>query len=53
MAISLSTMFGRLGGVAGTNTVAFLLNNYCESTFYLSGLILIGNKFVFLSNFFI
>lgn len=42
MALSISLMFGRLGGVAGTNTAAFLLDNYCDITFYSSGLILIG-----------
>lgn len=42
MAISISLMFGRLGSVVGSNMVAFLLDDYCESTFYLSGSVLLG-----------
>ena len=45
MAISISMMFARFGGVMGSITAAFLLENYCESTFYLSGSILLGNHF--------
>ncbi|XP_055325194.1 synaptic vesicle glycoprotein 2B-like [Sitodiplosis mosellana] len=41
-AISFSLMFGRLGGVTGANTVAFLLDDNCEATFYLSGSMLIA-----------
>ncbi|XP_031626823.1 synaptic vesicle glycoprotein 2B-like [Contarinia nasturtii] len=37
MALSISLMFARFGGVAGSNAAAFLLDNYCESAFYLSG----------------
>lgn len=43
MAVSISLMFGRLGGVAGSNTVAFLLDNQCETSFYLGGSLLLGN----------
>lgn len=43
MALSISYMFARLGGVTGSNAAAFLLDNYCEVTFYLSGTVLIGN----------
>lgn len=41
MALSISLMFGRLGGVAGSNSVALLLDNYCKLTFYLSGSVLL------------
>lgn len=43
MAVSISLMFARLGGVAGSNAGAFLLDNYCESAFYLSGSVTAGN----------
>lgn len=33
----MALMFGRLGGVSGSNTVAYFLNNNCEIAFYLSG----------------
>lgn len=42
MALSISLMFGRLGGVAGSNTAALLLDNHCETTFYISGASLLG-----------
>lgn len=42
MAISISLMFGRMGCVIGANTVALLLDDNCETSFYLSGSILIG-----------
>lgn len=42
MALSISLMFGRLGGVAGSNAAALLLDNYCEATFYISGASLLG-----------
>lgn len=44
MAISISLMFGRIGSITGSNTAAFLLENYCMTAFYLSGAILIGNE---------
>lgn len=37
----MSLMFARLGGVVGSNLAAFLLENYCESAFYLSGACLV------------
>lgn len=43
MGICIALMFGRLGAVFGTNVVALLLENYCESTFYLSGSTILGN----------
>lgn len=48
MAMSMSMMIGRLGSVVGSNTVAFLLNDHCESAFYLSGTSIIGKNFIFL-----
>lgn len=47
MALSISLMFARLGGVIGANTAAYLLENSCETTFYLSGSILLG-KYAYL-----
>ncbi|XP_055304610.1 synaptic vesicle glycoprotein 2B-like [Sitodiplosis mosellana] len=37
MAICISLMFGRLGSVFGSNLTALLLDNNCETAFYLSG----------------
>ncbi|XP_031639091.1 synaptic vesicle glycoprotein 2B-like [Contarinia nasturtii] len=37
MAICISLMFGRLGSVFGANIAALLLENHCETVFYLSG----------------
>lgn len=34
MAISIALMFARIGAVFGSNSVAYLSNNYCEATFY-------------------
>ncbi|XP_031629336.1 synaptic vesicle 2-related protein-like isoform X4 [Contarinia nasturtii] len=44
MAICISLMFGRLGSVVGANITALLLENHCETVFYLSGstVILVG-----------
>ena len=42
MAVSISAMFGRLGGAVGSNTAALLLDYHCEAAFYLSGSILIS-----------
>lgn len=33
----MALMFGRLGGVSGSNIVANLLNDNCEIAFYVSG----------------
>lgn len=51
MAICISLMFGRIGSITGSNTAAFLLENYCKSAFYLSGSILIGNDYSSMNNF--
>lgn len=53
MAISISVMFGRLGVVIGANTVAFLIDDHCETTFYLAGSILIGKTFSIFRFFFL
>lgn len=42
MAICLSFMVGRFGGVAGSNVSAILFADYCASAFYVPGLALIG-----------
>lgn len=42
MAVSISSMFGRLGGAVGSNTAALLLDYHCEAAFYLSGSVLIS-----------
>lgn len=41
MGVCLSLMMGRLGGVAGSNMVAILIEDHCETTFYLAGVSLI------------
>lgn len=33
----MALMFGRFGGVSGSNIVAYFLNDNCEMAFYLSG----------------
>lgn len=38
----ISLLFGRLGGIFGTNAVALLLESYCEVVFYSSGLSIMG-----------
>lgn len=35
-------MFGRLGGIVGANVAALLLDNHCETVFYLSGSSILG-----------
>lgn len=42
MAICIALCCGRLGSVAGSNMVAYLLEENCEFTFYLCGTSLIG-----------
>lgn len=44
MGVSLSLMMGRLGGVFGSNVVAILIEDHCETTFYLAGVTLICKK---------
>lgn len=47
MAICIALCCGRLGSVAGSNMVAYLLQENCELTFYLCGSTLIGNVHLF------
>lgn len=44
MAISISFMFGRIGGVVGSNFAAYLLKIDCHSTFNIYGGLLLGKK---------
>lgn len=44
MAMCIALMFARLGGMAGANISANLLDNYCEAVFFLPGLALIGKS---------
>lgn len=37
MAMCMALMFGRFGGVSGSNIVAYFLNDNCKMAFYLSG----------------
>lgn len=48
MATCLILMFGRIGGVGGSNFVGLLLDDYCDLIFYLySGLILSESRNIF------
>lgn len=42
MAVNVIMMFGRFGGVIGSNVTAILLENYCEYAFYLPGAVFSG-----------
>lgn len=42
MATSISSIFGRLGSIAGSNVIALLIDNYCDEAFLLFGFTLIG-----------
>ncbi|KAG5667890.1 hypothetical protein PVAND_015856 [Polypedilum vanderplanki] len=42
LAMSISLMFGRLGSLVGGNIVGFLLDQYCETAFTLSGGVLLA-----------
>lgn len=44
MAISISAIFGRLGSVGGTNSLGFLLEFDCGSTFYLMAILMAGES---------
>lgn len=44
MAVSISMIFYRCGGVSGSLITAALLDNYCEYAFYLSGSTVLGNN---------
>lgn len=44
MAICIALMFGRLGSVVGANIVALLLDDHCETAFYMSGISVIGKN---------
>ncbi|XP_055844746.1 synaptic vesicle glycoprotein 2A-like [Episyrphus balteatus] len=46
MALCISLMFGRLGGVFGTNMIALLLATNCEMTFNIAGTGLIVSAFL-------
>ncbi|XP_075987721.1 putative transporter SVOPL [Anticarsia gemmatalis] len=49
MAVSLSMMLGRTGSIIGTNVAGLLINNACETMFYLfGGLLLLCGVLVFL-----
>lgn len=41
MALCLSLMIGRLGASAGSNVVGYLLEYYCDGTFFVFGGILL------------
>uniref|UniRef100_A0A023ETK8 Putative synaptic vesicle protein n=1 Tax=Aedes albopictus TaxID=7160 RepID=A0A023ETK8_AEDAL len=41
MAVCMSSMFGRLGGVVGSNLFGFLLESQCELTFAIPGVLLV------------
>lgn len=43
MAVCITLMFGRIGSVFGANMGAILLETYCLTTFFISGISLIGN----------
>lgn len=45
MAVCITLMFGRIGSVFGANMGAVLLETYCLTTFFISGISLIG-KFI-------
>lgn len=49
MAVSISLMFARFGGVAGSNAAAYLLYNNCEILFYLAGSVVTGKCKLFIS----
>lgn len=42
MAVCISLMFARLGGVVGANVVALLMEHHCEMVFYIPGTLLIS-----------
>lgn len=46
MALCISLMFGRLGGIVGSNLVALLLDSHCEMAFYLAGTSLLGKLYL-------
>lgn len=46
-------MFGRFGSIAGSNFVAFFLDNHCESAFLVPSTILISKFIIILVNFMI
>lgn len=45
MAICISLMFARLGGVVGSNVASLLLKSHCQMLLGLSGSLLIGKQF--------
>lgn len=44
MAICIAIMFGRLGSVVGANVSSLLIDDHCESVFYISSFTLLGNQ---------
>lgn len=44
MAMCILLLFGRLGGIAGANLTALLLENQCETVFYLFGSSIMGRQ---------
>lgn len=45
MAICIALMFSRLGSVFGANGSAMLLDEHCETVFYVSACALLGNSY--------
>lgn len=48
MAMALSLMMGRLGAVAGSHLVGYLLEYYCPIAFFAFGGEMLGNKLFFI-----
>lgn len=44
MAVNMTLMAGRLGGIVGSNITAILLDDYCEYAFYLPGSMAAGES---------
>lgn len=44
MAVSILTMFGRVGSVTAANVFGLLLDNYCRTAFISAGIILFGES---------
>lgn len=45
MAVCISFLIGRIGCMFGSNLTGLLLENHCETAFYISGTLLIGKSF--------
>lgn len=46
MAVCISLMFGRLGGVVGANVTALLLYSHCEYAFFVPAVSLMGEQYI-------